>query len=262
MAETMNYTLGRGEIHFAQFKTGTQAPAGERYFGNTPELSYTAEQENLDHYSSDRGVRVKDQSVLLQLDYSGALTTDHISPENLAIFFLGESMTTTVVAATGQTDTFEEVQVGYSYQLGTTNQTPSGARLVSNVVVTDGGAPGTTFVAGTDYVLDAELGRITVLEGGGISDGDDLSVTFDIGAHSRDRIISRSNTIEGSLRFIAHNPAGKNIDYFMPWVKITPNGDFAIKADEWQTLPFTLEILKKGSLEAIYMDGRPYTPAP
>lgn len=257
MAEQMNYTLGRGEIHFAQFKPNTQTPAGERYFGNTPELSYTAEQENLDHYSSDRGVRVKDQSVLLQLDYSGVLTTDHISPENLAIFFLGESMVTTVAAATAQTDTFEDVEVGYSYQLGTTDLTPAGARLVSNVVVEKGAA---TLVAGTDYVLDAELGRITVLEGGAIVNGDDIEVTFDIGAHSRDRIISRSNTIEGALRFIARNPAGKNIDYFMPWVKITPNGDFQIKADEWQTLPFTLEILKKGSLEAIYMDGRPYAP--
>lgn len=257
MAEQMNYTLGRGEIHFAQFKSNTQSPAGERYFGNTPELSYTAEQENLDHYSSDRGVRVKDQSVLLQLDYSGALTTDHISPENLAIFFLGESMVTTVAAATAQTDDFDDVQVGYSYQLGTTDLTPAGARLVANVVVKKGAAD---LVAGTDYVLNAELGRITILEGGAVVDGDDLEVTFDIGAHSRDRIISRSNTIEGALRFIAHNPAGKNIDYFMPWVKITPNGDFQIKADEWQTLPFTLEILKKGSLEAIYMDGRPYTP--
>lgn len=262
MAETMNYTLGRGEIHFAQFKAGTQAPGGERYFGNTPELSYTAEQENLDHYSSDRGVRVKDQSVLLQLDYSGSVTTDHISPENLAIFFLGESMVTTIAAATAETDAFEDVVQGYSYQLGTTDLTPAGARMVSNVVVTDGGAPATTFVAGTDYVLDAELGRITILEGGAIENGDDLSVTFDIGAHSRKRIISRSNTIEGALRFIAKNPAGEQIDYFMPWVKITPNGDFAIKSDEWQTLPFTLEILKKGSLEAIYMDGRPYTPTP
>lgn len=262
MAETMNYTLGRGEIHFAQFKSGTQRPGGERYFGNTPELSYTAEQENLDHYSSDRGVRVKDQSVLLQLDYSGSMTTDHISPENLAIFFLGESMVTTIAAATGETDTFEDVVQGYSYQLGTSDLTPAGARQVSNVVVVDGGSPATTFVAGTDYVLDAELGRITVLEGGSIANGANLSVTFDIGAHSRKRIISRSNTIEGALRFIAKNPAGEQIDYFMPWVKITPNGDFAIKADEWQTLPFTLEILKKGSLEAIYMDGRPYIPTP
>lgn len=261
MAETMNYTLGRGEIHFAQFKPTTQVPAGERYFGNTPELSFTAEQENLDHYSSDRGVRVKDQSVLLQLDYSGSLTTDHISPENLAIFFLGESMISTVTAATAQTSSYDGVMQGYSYQLGVSDATPSGARKVTNVVVKDDATPtAATFVAGTDYVLDADLGRITVLEGAGIANGTNLVITFDIAAHSRKRIISRSNTIEGALRFIAKNPAGEQIDYFMPWVKITPNGDFAIKADEWQVLPFTLEILKKGSLEAIYMDGRPYTP--
>ena len=80
-------------------------------------------------------------------------------------------------------------------------------------------------------------------------------------ASTRDRVISRGQTVEGSLRYLANNPAGANIDYFMPWVKITPNGDFSLKGDEWQTVPFNIEILKKGDLEAIYVDGRPYNPA-
>ena len=255
-----NYTLGRGEIHFGQFKTGTQVPRGERYFGNTPEYGITAEQENLDHYSSDEGVRKKDESVLLQLDYAGSLTTDHISPENMAIFFLGESMIQTTVAATAQAFSFEGIEQGMTYQLGTSDANPSGVRQVSNVALTGGAA---TAVAGVDYVLDPVLARITILEGSTVlANGSTLAGTYDVDASTRERVISKATTVEGSLRFIAKNPTGKNIDYFMPWVKITPNGDFAIKADEWQTLPFTLEILKKGNLEAIYMDGRPYIPTP
>ena len=38
-AQQQNFTLGRGQLHFGQFKDGTQAPQGERYFGNTPDLS-------------------------------------------------------------------------------------------------------------------------------------------------------------------------------------------------------------------------------
>jgi len=262
MAEKMNYTLGRGEAHFGQFKPGTQIPRGERYFGNTPDLGYTAEQESLDHYNSDRGVRVKDESVLLQQDYAGSLTTDHVSPDNLAIFFLGEALLSTFTAAVDQSDSFEDVQQGLSYQLGTSDASPSGARKVESVVIKDAADPETEFTAGTDYLLDPELGRFTIQEGGAIANGADLDVTFGIAAHSRERVISRSTTVEGTLRFIARNPAGKQIDYFMPWVKITPNGDFTLKGDEWQQLPFTLEILKKGSLEAIYMDGRPYVPTP
>lgn len=255
---TNNYTLGRGEIHFGQYKTDTQTPRAERYLGNSPELSFTAEQENLDHYSSDRGVRIKDESVILQLDYTGQFITDNISPKNLAMFFLGNSNTTSVAAVTAQAFTFSNVEQGCTYQLGTSDLTPSGARKVTNVVIT---SP-TGCVAGVDYVVDLDLGRITVLEGSTkLTEGlASFAGTFDIAASTRDQVISASKTIEGSMRYIAANPAGKNIDYFMPWVKLTPNGDFALKGDEWQQLPFTIEILKKGSLEAIYMDGRPYTP--
>lgn len=250
-----NYTLGKGEIHFGQFLPSTQTPRGERYFGNTPELSFSAQQENLDHYSSDRGIRIKDQSVVLQLDYTGQFITDNISPENLAIFFLGENLKTTVVGSSVTGESFPDIEKGFTYQLGTSTSYPAGVRKVTSVVVKRGV---TTLVSGTDYVLDSDLARFTILETSAtLTNGDDLTVDYSISASTRDRIVSKSATIEGSLRYIAINPAGNQIDYFMPWVKITPNGDFAIKGEEWQQLPFTLEILKKGSLEAVYMDGRP-----
>ena len=256
-----NYTLGRGEIFFAKFKPGTQIPGGERYLGNTPELNLTIESERLDHFNSDRGVREKDDSVLLQSNRTGSLITDNVNPENIALFFLGSSMKSTVVAAVGLTSAFDDSVQGESYQLGTADDTPSGARQVTNIVVKDDTTPtAATFVLGTDYVEDEVLGRITVLEGGGIADGTNLRVTFNTTNSERSRIISAADTIEGAMRYIARNPKGQQFDYYMPWVQFSPNGDFAIKAEEWQQLPFNLEFLKRGSLEAIYVDGRPYTP--
>jgi hypothetical protein len=251
-----NYTLGRGEVHFGQFKTDTQIPRGERYFGNTPELSYSAEQETLDHFNSDRGVRTKDESIPLQIDYSGSFITDNISPENLAAFFMGNAMVLTDAGSSVVAESHTAVEPGLSYQLGTSSANPSGVRKVSAVVVKDDGA--TTYVVDTDYTVDLDLGRVTVVAGGAIVDGTNLLIDYTIDPSSRDLVVSKSTVVEGSLRFLAYNPAGKQIDYFMPWVKITPSGDFALKGDEWQQLPFTLEILKKGSLEAVYMDGRPY----
>ena len=249
-----NYTLGRGEIWFAPFVAGTQTPKGERYFGNSPELGFTAEQENLDHYSSDRGVRIKDESVLLQLDYSGSFTTDNISPENLSIFFLCESMTTTVTSTPVVGEAVADVEKGLTYQLGTSATYPAGVRKISAVTVKKGAI---TLVAGTDYAIDLNLARLSILDTSvTIANGDDLTVDYTVSASSRDRIVSKSATIEGALRYIANNPTGENIDYFMPWVKITPNGDFQLKGDEWQQLSFNLEVLKKGTLESVYMDGR------
>lgn len=261
MASSNNYTLGRGEIYFARFRPGTQIPEGERYLGNTPSFNLTAEQETLDHYSSDNGVKVKDESVILQQDFMGSLTTDNIVPDNIALLFLGESITATATAATGETDSFENVIPGRVYQLGTTDETPTGVRMVENVTVTATGDTPPTLTAGVDYVVDETLARITIMEGGAIVTGMGLDVTYDVAASTRERVISRTDQVQGALRYVAKNAAGENIDYFMAWVKFMPNGDFALKGDEWQEIPFNVEILKKGPLEAIYADGRPYTPA-
>lgn len=248
-----NYTLGRGELHFAKYLPGTRTPSGERYFGNTPELNYTAEQETLNHYSSDHGIRRKDASVMLQLDYLATFITDNISPENLALFFLGESFVQTTTAQTALTTTFAEIVPGQSYQLGTSADAPTGMRNVANVTIA--GAE-----AGVDFVVDAARGRVTLLEESEVFvEGEELTVTFDVEESARNRTVSKSTEVEGALRFLAFNAAGDDIDFYMPYVKITPNGDFAIKGDEWQQLPFNIEILKKGALESVYLDGQAYT---
>ncbi|WPK42394.1 hypothetical protein [Pseudomonas phage Ppu-503] len=257
-----NYTLGRGELYLAQFKPKTQLPRGERYFGNTPELGFSADQETLDHYNSDRGIRVKDKSVVLQMDYAGSFITDNISAQNLAYFFLGEASKVTTTAATAQAETLggtDGIELGLYYQLGTTKDTPTGLRALENLVFTSTGHADA--VEGQDFAFEPELGRVMFI-GGKFKDGDKPAVTYDTTAVQREIVITKGKSVEGAMRYIARNPdeAGNNIDYFMPWVKITPNGDFALKGDDWQQLSFNIEILKKPGMEAIYADGRPYTP--
>lgn len=261
-----NYTLGRGEIHFGKFKDGTQIAVGERYLGNTPEVAFTIETENLDHFSSDRGVREKDESVPLQTTRTGTMTCDNIDPANLAYFFFGDD---DLLAITGATITDEVINPngdgvleGQWYQLGVSTPLPQGQNNLTihtgpstKVIVKDfSGAP--THVEGTDYKVDLASGRIYIIPGGGIDDGDSLKVTYKTTTQSKGRVLSGSTPIEGSLRFLARNPVGKQYDYYMPWVKITPNGDFALKGDDWQTIPFNLEILKKSAAEAFYITER------
>lgn len=260
--EPMNYTLGRGELYFNKFKPGTQTGIGERYFGNTPEVNTNVESENLDHYNSDRGVREKDASVVLQTNRTGSFITDHISPENIALFYLGSVQALTVTSATAETDAFDDVKQGLFYQLGADATNPTGARKVSNVVVKDDATPtAATYTLGDDYLVNLELGRLEVLAGGGIDDGTNLRITYDVAASTREQVVSGSAAVEGSLRYVAQNPVGEQIDYFWPWVKITPNGDFALKGDEWQQIPFSVEILRRQGYEAVYATKRtPATP--
>lgn len=379
MAETQNYTLGRGKLYFARYKEGTEEPEGERYIGNTPEFNLSLEIENLDHFSSDEGVREKDDSVPLQVNRTGSLTTDNVNPENLALFFFGEKVDFAASAVGGLSQEFDGVKPGLFYQIGEDAANPAGRKGLSSATLaavgstlvaatgtltaTDqpadgetvtigtkvytfqdtltnvdghvkigaslaasltnlknaingaGGVPGTdyavateehelvtatstgttvaltaksagtggnsiattdtyadasfaaatltggtgtAFVLGTDYEIDLDLGRFEILDGGAISEGDSVEVFYAVGASTRERVISGSTPVVGQLRYIAFNPKGKNIDYLMKKVSITPNGDYALKGDEWQTIPLSIEVLKKVGFEAIYAEGRPF----
>lgn len=253
-----NYTLGRGELYFGRFKPGTQEPDGEFYIGNTPEFSLTIDKEDLEHFSSDRGIREKDDSVPLQVNRSGALTTDNVVPKNIALFFFGSE--STVVDAGGSiSETIADVRKGYYYQLGVSTTRPTGIRNLVNPDDSNSGAgafAATGYTVGTDVIVDYDLGRIYIPPTSTIPDGTDLAVTYTSLGQTFSRVISGSTPVEGCLRFIAVNPKGEQVDYFMPWVQISPNGDYALKADEWQTIPFTIEILKRTTREAIYADGR------
>jgi hypothetical protein len=259
MAETQNYTLGRGKVYFSRFKTGTRIPAGFKYIGNTPEFSLTIEAENLDHFSSDEGIREKDDSVPLEVTRTGSLTTDSIRRENIAYFFFGSSETVVQSAVVSAPESFSNVSPGTSLKVGITNNNPTGYFGITVTTVTSDPA-GTTYVLGTDYTVTGDMGLINILEDGAILEGDDIIVTFAVEAKSRDRIVSGSEPVEGAMMYEAKNPKGRQYNYFLPYVKVTPNGDYNLKGDEWQTLPLSIEVLKPENGEAIYVDGTPFTP--
>lgn len=245
-----SYVLGKGELYFDQ---GT----GERYLGNTTEFNITIESENLDHFDSDNGIRVKDESVVLEITRSGSLITDSISKENQALFFLGDVSTVTQVATPVVDEQINDVKLGYFYQIGKTTGNPQGARGMTAVTVTK--APSTALVLNTDYTLDAALGRIQILETSvTVVDGDDLLVDYTPTANSRVRVAtSNLASLTGSLRFIAKNPKGNQRDFYIPNVTLRPEGDYALKGDDWQAMGFAVEIGQNTGQSAIYIDGRP-----
>lgn len=253
-----NYTLGRGKVYFARYATGTNTPDGFRYIGNTPEMSLTIESEELDHYSSDEGIREKDDSVPLEVNRTGSLTTDNISPANVALFFFGEASTVTQAAVASQTETLSTIKAGHSYVLGYSTSNPTGYRGIDETGFSVEVSGGSALVLDTDYEMDYDNGIITFLEGSLLAvDDEDIDVTFAVAASARDRVISGSEPVEGAMMYVTKNPKGEDSTFFMPYVKVTPNGDYALKGDEWQQIPMSLEILKLTGQEAIYRDNTP-----
>lgn len=254
-----NYTLGRGELHFDKFAPGTFNKTGERYLGNTPELNRTTESESLDHFNSDRGIRVKDKSIVLEKNDSGTFIADEISDENIALWFLG---TQSVVAQSASASIVENIPAnrlkpGTYIQLGESQANPTGNRNVTVATVTSNPV-GTTFVDLTDYTVDAELGRLYIVPGGAIDGTSPLIVTYATAASTRTQIVvGEGTTIEGALRFISYNATGPRRDYYWPYVQLRADGDFAMKGDEWQQLSFAFDILKREGYASEYIDGRP-----
>jgi hypothetical protein len=253
-----NYTLGRGKVYFARFLPGTTTPDGFFYIGNTPEFSLTIESEALDHYSSDEGIREKDDSVPLEVNRTGSMTTDNIDPKNVALFFFGADSTVTQSVVASAPFVINDIHAGHSYKLGSTGINPAGHFGINATGLTVVKNPGSvTLNINTDYVIDLDMGIISFVAGGAAAEGDDVTVTYAIRASSRSRVLSGSTPVEGAMIYRTKNPKGADCAFYMPYCKITPNGDYALKGDEWQTIPLSLEILKPAVGEAIYRDGVP-----
>lgn len=256
-----NYTLGRGRVFFDRFPANAVVTAltrgdGERYFGNTTELSTTSEAETLDHFDSDSGIKIKDATVQLSVNRSGSFKCDNISSENVALYFMGDASTVTQLAETGAVEELPVLR-GRFYQLGVFDTQPAGVRGITNVVVKKGAGFTVTVAALANYQVDEAGGRIFIEnDSAGIPDNTPLQITYDIEASTREQVVSKNASIYGAIRFVADNPTGSNRDYYFPYVKLTPDGDYALKGEEWQTMGFKMEVLKKSSnIDALYIDG-------
>ena len=271
-----NYVVGRGRLYFNLFKKGSNTPvSGELYFGNTPELTLTADTETLDHYSSESGLRNLDASVLLEYTQGGNFTTDEINADNLALFFLGDKTVVTQTQMTDRKETITLVQKGRYYQLGTDDVTPTGVRNIDNfqIVVADAGTsistgsgdistiPGTSALPDDNYEIDLATGRLYIEpDASAIGSGKVAAVQYDVNAQARTTVIGKANMIYGALRFISDNPVGTQKDYFFPKVSLQPDGDYALKGDDWQVMGFTFRAMKLNSVtERAYIDIRDST---
>lgn len=254
--EEQKYTIPRGEAFFDP-EDANGALTGEIPFGNVPELTLTIATEKAEHFSSRTGLREKDASVTVQVDRTGTLATDNMTASNYALWLSGSSETITQ-AATAVTNEQRTVQPGRFYQVGATSANPLGVRNVTGITIksSDGA---TDYVAGTDFNVDNETGRVQILEGGSIAAG---AVRFGYtpvaGVFERVKTGSASE-IRGALRIVSDNATGGERDFYMPKVTLTPDGDLPIIAEgtDFVQLSFGLEVLKPANAEAIYADGRP-----
>lgn len=255
--QSRNLTIPRGKGFFAEYLPGTQTPGPMRELGNCPEFSFARNSEDLPHYSSQGGMKTLDENVSVDATLTASVSTDDMKIENARFWWMGDVQTITTTAQTNLKETYTTVKSGDTYQLGRSNSNPSGHRKITNVTVTDGATVSpVTFVAGTDYEVDLDLGLVTFL-----LDKPKAEIKFDTTASSRSQVAAGYKQAEGELKFISFNPFGEQVDYTFPRARIAPNGDLPVVNDPsstaYQTLGITITALKKGNLALAYRDNRP-----
>lgn len=269
-----NYVIGKGRLYFALFAPGSKnSVIGERYLGNSPELTITRDQETLDHIDADEGLNIKDESIVISNSLGGSFSTDNIEPENLAMWFGGPLNRSVALAASGIVEPDFRAVRGRVFQLGTNADQPSGARKIDNVkvsIVTAGATPQdpptVTELPELTGNVEIDLDRAKIYiesDAPDIDENDILRVTYDQEANSRTVVIGKGDQLRGALRFESANPVGSRNDYFWPYVSITANGDYALKGDEWQVMSFNFEVLKlNNTTERVYIDAHPADQTP
>lgn len=250
------YVLGRGKVYIDLLDPITLlSKKGERYFGNCPAFSTSTSSDKVEHYSSEGGLKILDAAVDLKFTRSGSFECDNISDDNIALFIMGSAASLSQASATGTAENINIYKDRW-YQLGVTASNPSGLRKLSSLVVATTGASPTTLPA-SNYDFDPELGRVYIHSDAAITEGNTYSFTYNVTAAARSRIVSANSSIYAAMRFIANNAAGTNRDYYLPYVKLSPNGDYQLIGDEFQKFGFNMEILIKDSVTAsLYVDGR------
>ncbi|QJI52240.1 structural protein [Cronobacter phage JC01] len=269
-----NYVVGRGSLYFNKFKKNSNTPeTGELYFGNTPEFTITSDSETLDHYSSEQGMRNLDARVMLEYTPGGSFTCDEINADNLALHFLGENTNITQLQMTDRKEIIPVLKRARYYQLGIDDVTPSGVRNINNLQIVVASVdssislgagdvtsiPGATVLPADNYEVDLANGRIYIEPDASAvgAEGMQAAVQYDVDPQVRNMVIGKADMIYGSLRFISDNPVGGNKDYFFPKVALTPDGDYALKGDDWQVMSFTFSAMKLNSRTAyMYIDVR------
>ena len=261
-----NYVLGRGEVFIAAVDAATKQPGLFRYVGNSTELNLTAETEDLEHTNSDEGVNEVDDQVQLGVTRSGTLTLDDIQRENLALFFFGSTGVRAQAAAVDQSETHDDGAgefVERTVFLGVTPSNPVGQRNVGDPTTgmymnaEDAGGAAVNLAVGTDYVRDDKRGSVTFRDTALVRSVAEVTINYDREADATEQVVSGGTPFEAALKFIENNPKGENNDWTLPLIQISPNGDLALKGDEWRNIPFSLSVQKPANAQAIYVNGVP-----
>lgn len=231
---TSQYFSGQGALLLAERNPTTGAALGFRAVGNVSALTLGVETTTFEHKESCSGVRGIDLEIVQEINVTASFTLESLSKENLALALYG---TSSAVAGASATD--EQLPLYHDKWM------PLANIKVSSVVVGDDAVPTTTYVEGTDYVLNAEAGTIMALSTGAITDAQVVFVDYTYAGHDAVEAVESGTPPERWARFEGLNTADTNkpvvIDFYK--LSVQPLAELALITDEISQMEVEAKVL-------------------
>lgn len=258
-----NITLGAGHARFAPERDDDVIAALP--FGDSPGFSLSVNTERLEDFDSDGPVAEQHLDVVTRVTRAFSITLKNISMRNLAWFAMGDLVDVEQDSDEVTSEPHLAVPGGY-LQLGVTGSNPLGARLISDVEVTDGDM--VTYVAGTDYDVDEERGQLLIVPDGAIAEAArqapegyaEIEVDYDAADAEWQRIATHGRgPIRGALHYVSDNTRGDNRVLYAPQVTLVPEGEMQMKSrTEVAQATFSVRVeVPDGGGSALYIDDQP-----
>jgi hypothetical protein len=223
-ADNTQLLLGRGKVYFDRKVAG--AFTGLRFMGNCTSFEVQTNDTLKDIYSAAEAAAPLLKRVNSQRIVEVTIEFTEFGNENMALALQGDESTQVSVA----TPVVAEVQTAHldkSFQLGATVVAP--ARDVTAVAVKHtSGSP--TYVANTDYFLDAVHGMIYIpATGGAITEAQSLKVDYTPSATTyKTTKAGITGIIEGAMRYLGDPATGPKWDIQIWLAQLSPDGPISL----------------------------------
>ncbi len=229
----LNFVVGGIRAMFQLNKTG-----GYIDLGHMSENSIVRSVER-GIYASDRsGVNEEIYTWLKKRGMAFEVTADETTKKSLQFALLADTPALQTQAAGSVVDEAFTAKLDRWVRLAN--------RKVSAVVVTNSAAT-VTYVLGTDYEVDAELGAIRCFSSGAITADQALLVDYTKAVMTSLTTMNMLQTSRFSgdliLKMVAEN--GAVVEFYFPLVEVQPKGDLTINTDApMKTGAFSIKVLK------------------
>lgn len=159
-----NYVLGRGSLYYSPWNETTLQYEAERHLGNSPEVSFQASVDRLDHFSSMSGIKAKDKTAVQQASPKLSFTLEEFVAENWKLLAYGSDVAVSQAASGEISVPVVAPVLGRYYDLG---KYQIQTRRIAHGTVTGGPfQTGETITGGTSTatakILKVESGQLIV----------------------------------------------------------------------------------------------------